>query len=53
MRYATFGVVRDGMTHVRAIAETPTTDDPSGDPEVQNPASSAVSITKFTSQVLK
>ncbi|MBI19777.1 MAG: hypothetical protein CMB73_04300 [Euryarchaeota archaeon] len=39
--YATFGVVRDGMTHVRAIAETPTTDDPSGDPDIQNPASSA------------
>ena len=39
--YATFGVVRAGMTHVRAIAETPTTDDPSGDPDIQNPASSA------------
>ena len=28
--YATFGVVRDGMTHVRAIAEVPTSNDPIG-----------------------
>ena len=28
--YATFGVVRDGMTHVRAIAEVPTSNDPLG-----------------------
>jgi len=38
--YATFGIVRNGMSHVRAIAEVPTTDDPSGT-EIQNPASSA------------
>lgn len=37
--YATFGVVRDGMSHVRAIAETPTSDNPTGD--IQNPFSSA------------
>ena len=28
--YATFGVVRDGMSHVRAIAEVPTSNDPIG-----------------------
>ncbi len=39
--YATFGVVRDGMAHVRAIALTPTSDDPTGFANVQNPASSA------------
>ncbi len=39
--YATFGIVRDGMTHVRAIATVPTTDDPTGDEDIQNPASSA------------
>lgn len=39
--YATFGVVRDGMSHVRAIALTPTSDDPSGLPNIQNPASTA------------
>ena len=39
--YATFGVVRDGMAHVRAIALTPTSDDPTGLAFVQNPASSA------------
>ena len=39
--YATFGIVRNGMSHVRAIALTPTTDDPTGDEEIQNPASTA------------
>ncbi len=39
--YATFGVVRDGMSHVRAIALVPTSDDPSGLEPVTNPASSA------------
>jgi len=39
--YATFGIVRDGMTHIRAIALTPTTDDLTGLEEIQNPASSA------------
>lgn len=39
--YATFGIVRDGMSHIRAIANTPTTDDPTGDEDIQNPASSA------------
>ena len=39
--YATFGIVRDGMAHIRAIALTPTTDDLSGLEEIQNPASSA------------
>jgi len=39
--YATFGVVRDGMSHVRAIALTPTSDDPTGLESLQNPASSA------------
>ncbi|HIG03231.1 MAG TPA: peptidylprolyl isomerase [Candidatus Poseidoniales archaeon] len=39
--YATFGVVRSGMSHIRSIALTPTTDDPSGLPSIQNPASTA------------
>ena len=39
--YATFGIVRSGMSHVRAIALTPTSDDPTGDEQIQNPASSA------------
>jgi len=39
--YATFGVVRDGMSHVRAIALVPTSDDPTGLEGIQNPASSA------------
>ncbi len=39
--YATFGIVRNGMSHVRGIALTPTSDDPTGDEQIQNPASSA------------
>jgi cyclophilin family peptidyl-prolyl cis-trans isomerase len=39
--YATFGIVRNGMSHIRAIALTPTSDDPTGEEIVQNPASSA------------
>ena len=39
--YATFGVVRQGMSHVRAIALVPTTDDPTGSEPITNPASSA------------
>ena len=39
--YATFGVVRQGMSHVRAIALVPTTDDPTGEEIVVNPASTA------------
>ena len=39
--YATFGIVRDGMSHVRNIAKSPTSDDPTGDEDIQNPASSA------------
>ncbi len=39
--YATFGIVRDGMSLVRGIALTPTSDDPTGDEQIQNPASSA------------
>ena len=39
--YVTFGIVRHGMSHVRAIATVPTTDDPSGEEVVVNPASSA------------
>ena len=39
--YATFGIVRDGMSHIRAIARSPTSDDPTGIEEIQNPASSA------------
>lgn len=39
--YATFGIVRHGMQHIRNIAITPTSDDPTGDEDIQNPASSA------------
>ncbi len=39
--YVTFGIVRNGMSHVRAIATVPTTDDPTGTEIVVNPASSA------------
>ncbi|MEZ8159770.1 MAG: peptidylprolyl isomerase [Candidatus Poseidoniaceae archaeon] len=39
--YATFGIVRDGMSHVRNIAKSPTSDDPTGNEDIQNPASSA------------
>jgi len=39
--YATFGIVRDGMSHIRAIARTPTSDDMTGIEEFQNPASTA------------
>jgi cyclophilin family peptidyl-prolyl cis-trans isomerase len=39
--YATFGIVRMGMSHVRAIALVPTTDDPTGSEPITNPASSA------------
>ena len=39
--YATFGIVRHGMSHIRSIALTPTTDDPTGSEDIQNPASSA------------
>ena len=39
--YATFGIVRDGMSHIRAIARSPTSDDPSGNEDFDNPASSA------------
>ena len=39
--YATFGIVRDGMSHIRAIARSPTSDDPSGNENFDNPASSA------------
>ena len=39
--YVTFGIVRNGMSHVRAIATVPTPDDPSGEEIVVNPASSA------------
>ena len=38
--YATFGIVRDGMSHVRAIAEVPTSDDPTGT-NLDNPFSTA------------
>ena len=38
--YATFGIVRDGMSHVRAIAEVPTSDDPTGT-DIDNPFSTA------------
>jgi len=37
--YATFGIVRDGMTHIRAIAETPTSDEPTGT-DLDNPFAS-------------
>jgi len=36
--YAVFGIVRDGMSHVREIANTPTTGEPTGDEDIQNPA---------------
>ena len=52
--YATFGIVRDGMTHIRAIAETPTSDEPTGT-DVDNPFSSAgrpVYEAKITSMVM-
>jgi cyclophilin family peptidyl-prolyl cis-trans isomerase len=39
--YVTFGIVRNGMSHVRAIALVPTSDDPTGEEIVVNPASSA------------
>jgi peptidyl-prolyl cis-trans isomerase A (cyclophilin A) len=39
--YVTFGIVRNGMSHVRAIALTPTSDDPTGEEIIVNPASSA------------
>ena len=35
--YAVFGIVRDGMTHVRDIATTPTVTNPGSDQGVQNP----------------
>lgn len=35
--YAVFGIVRDGMTHVREIANTPTATNPASDQGVQNP----------------
>ena len=38
--YATFGIVRNGMSHVRAIAEVPTSDDPTGT-NLDNPFSTA------------
>ena len=37
--YATFGIVRDGMSHIRAIAETPTSDEPTGT-DLDNPFAS-------------
>jgi len=39
--YATFGIVRNGMSHVTQIATVPTSDDPTGSEDIQNPASSA------------
>jgi len=39
--YATFGIVRNGMSHVTKIATVPTSDDPTGNEDIQNPASSA------------
>ena len=39
--YATFGIVRNGMTHVRGIATTPSSDDPTGSEDIENPFSSA------------
>jgi len=38
--YATFGIVRHGMTHIRAIADVPTTDEPTGT-DLDNPFASA------------
>ena len=39
--YATFGIVRDGMSHIKAIASVPTSDDPTGEEDAKNPFSSA------------
>ena len=39
--YATFGIVRDGMSHITAIASVPTSDDPTGNEDAQNPFSTA------------
>ncbi|MEZ8139406.1 MAG: peptidylprolyl isomerase [Candidatus Poseidoniaceae archaeon] len=39
--YATFGIVRDGMSHITAIASVPTFEEPTGEEDIQNPASSA------------
>jgi cyclophilin family peptidyl-prolyl cis-trans isomerase len=38
--YATFGIVRDGMTHIRNIADVKTSDEPTGT-DLDNPFSSA------------
>ena len=38
--YATFGIVRHGMTHIRAIADVPTSDEPTGT-ALDNPFASA------------
>ncbi len=38
--YATFGIVRHGMTHIRAIADVPTSDEPTGT-DLDNPFASA------------
>ena len=38
--YATFGIVRHGMSHVRTIAEVPTSDEPTGT-DLDNPFASA------------
>ncbi len=38
--YATFGIVRDGMSHITAIASVPTFEEPTGEEDIQNPASS-------------
>ena len=35
--YAVFGIVRNGMTHVRDIASTPTVTNPGSDQGIQNP----------------
>ena len=35
--YAVFGIVRDGMTHVREIASTPTVTNPGSNQGIQNP----------------
>jgi len=37
--YATFGIVRHGMTHIRAIADVPTSDEPTGT-DLDNPFAS-------------
>jgi cyclophilin family peptidyl-prolyl cis-trans isomerase len=37
--YATFGIVRHGMTHIRAIADVPTSDEPTGT-DLDNPLAS-------------